>query len=135
MVYGDEKLEGTGIFCYVAPGNDDMFEVDDLIRSSRHIWLAEGNVVQLDDHHEMISSGWTNPTPWHTFREESEDKLLARMETMIAKVKDVHPCIFDLYVPPFDSSLDVVPKALSWNARARIGKRLRWYEEVHEVRR
>jgi uncharacterized protein len=45
LVYGDEKLEGTGIKCYVAPGNDDMFEVDDLIRSSRHIRLAEGNVV------------------------------------------------------------------------------------------
>jgi Icc-related predicted phosphoesterase len=110
LVYGDEKLEGTGISCYVAPGNDDMFEVDDLIRSSRHIRLAEGNVVQIDDHHEMISSGWTNPTPWHTFREESEDKLLARMETMISMVKDVHTCIFNLHVPPFDSSLDAAPE-------------------------
>ena len=110
LVYADEKLEGTGINCYVAPGNDDMFEIDDLIRSSRHIRLAEGNVVQLDDHHEMISSGWTNPTPWHTFREETEDKLLVRMEDMIYLVKDVHNCIFNIHVPPFNSSLDSAPE-------------------------
>jgi len=110
LVYADEKLEGTGINCYVAPGNDDMFEVDDLIRSSRHIRLAEGNVIQVDDHHEMISSGWTNPTPWHTFREETEEKLLVRIETMIYMVKDVHNCIFNIHVPPFDSSLDSAPE-------------------------
>jgi Icc-related predicted phosphoesterase len=59
MAYADEKLEGVGIRCYVAPGNDDMFELDDLIRTSKHVQLAEGQVVQLDKDHEMISSGWS----------------------------------------------------------------------------
>ena len=75
IIYADEKLEGVGIRCYVAPGNDDMFELDDLIRSSKHVQLTEGQVVELDRHHEMISSGWSNFTPWHTYREEEEDKL------------------------------------------------------------
>ena len=35
LAYADEKLAGTGIRCYVSPGNDDMFELDDLVRASK----------------------------------------------------------------------------------------------------
>src|SRR3970040_1094155 len=28
MEYADRKLEGTGIRCYVCPGNDDVFEIE-----------------------------------------------------------------------------------------------------------
>ena len=66
LAYADEKLEGTGIRCFVAPGNDDMLELDDLIHTSKHVELGEGRVIELDKHHEMISSGWSNITPWHT---------------------------------------------------------------------
>ena len=31
--------------------------------------------------------------------------------------------------------MDGAPKTLAWKARSKIGKRLRWYEEVEEVRR
>jgi len=31
--------------------------------------------------------------------------------------------------------MEAAPKTLAWQARARIGTRLRWYEEVEEVRR
>ncbi len=31
MEYADAKLEGTGMRCFVCPGNDDMFEIDDVI--------------------------------------------------------------------------------------------------------
>jgi len=33
------------------------------------------------------------------------------------------------------NSMDSAPKTLGWKARARIGKRLSWYEEVEEIRR
>jgi uncharacterized protein len=100
LAYADEKLNDTGIRCYVAPGNDDIFELDSLIESSRHVRLAEGQVIHLDDHHEMISSGWTNPTPWHTYREESEEKLATRFEEMITKLSDPRNSVFNLHVPP-----------------------------------
>jgi hypothetical protein len=32
-------------------------------------------------------------------------------------------------------TIEVAPKSLRWRARARIGERLRWYEEVSEVER
>ncbi len=110
LAYADERLEGTGIRCYVAPGNDDMFELDDLIRTSKHVQLVEGQVIELDKHHEMISSGWSNITPWHTFREEEEDQLRARYEAMIAQLKDVKNSVFNIHVPPYGSTLDEAPE-------------------------
>jgi Icc-related predicted phosphoesterase len=110
LAYADEKLEGTGVRCYVAPGNDDMFELDDLISTSKHVQLVEGQVTELDKHHEMISSGWSNFTPWHTFREEEEDKLRARYEAMIAQLKNVKNSVFNIHVPPYGSTLDDAPE-------------------------
>lgn len=110
LAYADEKLEGTGIRCYVAPGNDDMFELDELICTSKHVQMAEGQVVELDEHHEMVSSGWTNFTPWKTYREEEEDKLRARCEAMIRQLKDVSQAVFNFHCPPYGSTLDDVPE-------------------------
>lgn len=110
LAYADEKLEGTGVRCYVAPGNDDMFELDELICTSRHVEMAEGRVVELDEHHEMVSSGWTNFTPWKTYREEEEDKLRARCETMIRQLKNVSQAVFNFHSPPYGSTLDDVPE-------------------------
>jgi Icc-related predicted phosphoesterase len=110
LAYADEKLEGSDIRCYVAPGNDDMFELDDLIRGSKHVQLSEGQIVKLDQRHEMISSGWSNFTPWHTYREEEEDKLRTRYEAMIAQLKDVRNSVFNIHVPPYGSTLDDAPE-------------------------
>jgi Icc-related predicted phosphoesterase len=110
LAYADEKLEGAGIRCYVAPGNDDMFELDDLIRTSKHVQLVEGQVVELDQHHEMISSGWSNITPWHTYREEDDDKLRVRYDAMIAQLKNPGTSVFNLHVPPYGTTLDDVPE-------------------------
>ena len=110
LAYADEKLAGSGIRCYVAPGNDDMFELDDLIRSAKHVQLAEGKVIELDQHHEMISSGWSNPTPWHTYREEDEQALRARFDAMISQLKNPGNSVFNLHAPPYGSTLDDVPE-------------------------
>ncbi|NOR82330.1 MAG: metallophosphoesterase [Ardenticatenales bacterium] len=110
LAYADEKLEGTGVRCYVAPGNDDMFELDDLIRTSKHVQLVEGTVIELDKHHEMLNSGWSNITPWHTYREESEDDLRKRYEPMLSQLKDPKNSVFNIHVPPYGSTLDDVPE-------------------------
>jgi Icc-related predicted phosphoesterase len=122
LAYADEKLEGTGIRCYVAPGNDDMFELDDLIRTSKHVQLAEGRVIELDKHHEMISSGWSNPTPWHTYREEPDEELRARFDAMIAQIQDVRNSVFNLHSPPYGSTLDDCPE-LTEDLTPKLGGR------------
>lgn len=110
LAYADEKLANTGIRCFVSPGNDDIFALDDLIRTSQSVQLAEGRVVQLDDQHEMISSGWSNITPWKTYREESEEQLLIRYKSMLCQLKSPQTAVFNIHVPPYASTLDDAPE-------------------------
>lgn len=110
MDYADQKLEGTGIRCYVCPGNDDVFEIDPVISASKSVRSVEGEVIELDEHHEMISSGWSNPTPWHTHREEPEEALLSRIEAVISKAKNPSNAVFNLHPPPYGSGLDEAPE-------------------------
>lgn len=110
MEYADEKLGGTGIRCYVCPGNDDMFQIDEVISSSRCVKLAEGKVIHLDDHHEMISTGWSNPTPWSTPREEPDASLGERLEALVQKVENIPNAVFNFHAPPFGSGLDEAPE-------------------------
>ncbi len=110
MEIAARKLEGTGMRVFVCPGNDDRFEVDDILRASRHVTLAEGRVIALDDQHEMISSGWSNRTPWNTYREEDEAQLAARYAAMIAGLENPRSAIFNIHVPPYNSNLDEAPE-------------------------
>ncbi len=110
MEISTRKLAGTGIRVYVSPGNDDRFEVDDIIRANPMITLAEGLVIALDAHHEMITSGWSNRTPWNTYREEDEPQLAVRYQAMISGLKDPHNAIFNIHVPPYNSNLDEAPE-------------------------
>ena len=110
MDLADKKLDGTGMKVYCCPGNDDMDEVDAIVRGSRNVIHAEGQVISLDDHHEMIASGWSNRTPWDTHREEDEDQLKVRYETMITKLKDPRNAVFNVHVPPHKSGLDDAPE-------------------------
>ena len=110
MAYADEKLADSKVRCFVCPGNDDMPEMDAVVQASRYVHLAEGEIIELDRHHEMISSGWSNPTPWHTYREEEEEKLAVRLETMALKLRSAHTSLFNFHVPPYASMIDDAPQ-------------------------
>ncbi len=110
MEYADNKLSGTGIRCIVCPGNDDIFEIDAVIAASKYVRSMEGQVVELDEYHEMVNSGWSNPTPWQTHREEPEEALLARLEAIISKVRNPSQAVFNLHAPPYGSGLDDAPE-------------------------
>lgn len=124
MEYADDKLAGTGIQCYVCPGNDDVFEIDEVIAASKSVKLAEGRVIMLDEHHEMASSGWTNITPWNTHREESEDSLLERLETVLGLVRNPSMAVFNLHAPPYGSGLDEAPELTADLRPAYAGRSL-----------
>ncbi len=124
MDYADAKLAGTGIRAFVCPGNDDMFEIDDVIKQSKCVELVEGKIVQLDEYHEMINAGWSTPTPWHTHREESEDQLRQRIQVMIDKLKDIPMAVFNLHDPPYGSGLDDAPELTADLRPAYAGRSL-----------
>jgi Icc-related predicted phosphoesterase len=68
----------------------------------------------------MVSMGWTNPTPWDTFREAPEDELAEKIETVAQHVPDMGRAIFNFHAPPYGTGLDEAP-ALDDNMRPMHG--------------
>ncbi|MEA2656313.1 MAG: uncharacterized protein QOI23_1678, partial [Chloroflexota bacterium] len=87
MNMAEEKLAGSGVRIFVCPGNDDEMEVDDVVRKSDLVQLGEGQMLEIDGF-SMISSGWSNHTPWNTHREETEEQLADRIEAMAKLITD-----------------------------------------------
>jgi len=108
MEMAKDKLGGSGVRIYVCPGNDDEMEVDDVVRKSEMVQLGEGQMLEIDGF-SMISTGWSNHTPWNTHREETEEQLGERIEAMAKQVPDPSRAIFNLHCPPFKSGLDEAP--------------------------
>jgi Icc-related predicted phosphoesterase len=102
----DERLKGTGIQCYITGGNDDRLEIEPILNSSNVIVNPEGKLVDIDEHHEMISSGYSNMTPWHCPRDISEIELAKKIESMAIQVKNMKNCIFNLHAPPYNTIID-----------------------------
>ena len=110
MRMAEERLEGTGIECFVSPGNDDQFEVDEVISAAKGVRLAEGEVVEFGDF-QMVSTGWANRTPWDTYREEDEEELAERLKKMTSRVTaPPERTIYNFHCPPYQSGLDDAPE-------------------------
>ena len=70
----------------------------------------------------MVSFGWTNPTPWDTFRELPEDQLGERVDKILEKVTDPGRTIFNFHAPPFGTGIDEAP-ALDADMNIKAGGR------------
>jgi len=104
----DGKLRGGEIPCILNGGNDDIWEIDDIIEQSPCVSFAEGKVIDLDGF-QLVSMGWTNPTPWDTFREAPEAELAAKIEAVASRVPDMERTIFNFHAPPYGTGLDEAP--------------------------
>jgi Icc-related predicted phosphoesterase len=93
----------------VTPGNDDFWAIDDTLRSSSVVEYVEGRCVRLDDRHEMVTTGYSNLTPWKSPRELDEPELSAYLEAMYAEVEDPANLIAVLHCPPRGTELDQAP--------------------------
>jgi Icc-related predicted phosphoesterase len=110
MALAEERLGKTQVRCFVSPGNDDRFEIDGVLDSSKYVVNPEGRVVDIDGNHEMITLGYTNHTPWKSPREVGEDELARKISAMADKVKSMKTAIFNIHVPPIDTPIDQAPK-------------------------
>ena len=114
VAWADERLAGSGIRCIVCPGNDDQADIDEILATSKEILVGEGNVVDMPGGYQLVSSGWTNLTPWDTPREEDEPLLRKRIEAIVAQASAAPDhLVLGLHAPPYDTSLDVAPK-IDW---------------------
>jgi Icc-related predicted phosphoesterase len=107
MRLADERLGAAGIPCVVCPGNDDVLELDEIIRTARHVRLGEGNAVWAGEF-QVASVGWTNRTPWATYREEDEDQLAARIARTVSNLEvPAERTVWNFHCPPYGSGLDM----------------------------
>lgn len=109
--FADERLAGTGIQCIVCPGNDDTYDIDEVLATSSVIRVGEANIIEMPGGYQLMSSGWTNLTPWDTPREEDEPALKERIMDVVRQASaPAEKLVLGLHAPPFDTQLDVAPK-------------------------
>ena len=105
----EENLKGTDIKCLVMPGNDDRLEIDHVLEKSSTIVNPEGRVIELDRNHEMISTGYSNITPWKCPRDIPEEELSRKIDSMAQNVRSMKSCLFNFHCPPFGTDIDSAP--------------------------
>jgi len=115
----DGKLRGGEIPCILNGGNDDIWEIDDIIEQSPSVSFAEGKVLDIGGFY-LASMGWTNPTPWDTFREAPEDVLAGKIDAVVSSIPDMSRAVFNFHAPPYGTGLDEAP-ALDENMRPMHG--------------
>jgi hypothetical protein len=106
----EARLKGTGVKCFISAGNDDEHFIDPVLSSSNYVVYPEGQVMRIDDAHEMVSCGFTNMTPWKCPRDISEEELEKKIEDMMRRVENKANCIVNLHCPPFGTTIDMAPK-------------------------
>jgi Icc-related predicted phosphoesterase len=108
----EERLAGTHVRMYLTGGNDDEPSVLEALDSHHgdRVVAAEGQVVDLDDEHTMVTVGLSTPTPWDTPREASEEEIGAAIDATVAEVPDVGRCVFNLHCPPKGTVIDACVK-------------------------
>ena len=115
----DERLDGRGIRCFVSGANDDYFEVDDVLRTSKKMEVPNGEVLELPGF-EMLSVGYSNPTPWNCPRDIPEPELKAKIAALAGRIRRPERALYNVHVPPFDTDIDMAPK-LDADLRVTMG--------------
>src|SRR3990172_3839363 len=109
MTLAAERLDGSGVPVYLMPGNDDEFEIDAILAESMYCRNVNEQVVELTPWHQLVSMGWSSPTPWSTPRELPEEEFLDRLSGLLQGVRDPRRTVIMTHVPPYDSGLDTAP--------------------------
>jgi uncharacterized protein len=101
----DERLAGTDTRAYVIPGNDDPWAIDEVLESGTSV-VACDERIEMVGTHEMVSLGYSNRTPWKTPRELDDEEIYARLSRLVEQLENPERAIFNIHVPPWESSLD-----------------------------
>ena len=108
----EEKIP-KNVKIVVMPGNDDIMEIDEVIKAheDRVIYPLD-KVVYLDNKHPMISCEYVNPTPWETPREAKEQDLMKMLEKQLRRIdaSEQKYLICNFHAPPYGTMLDLAPK-------------------------
>src|SRR5438093_1214818 len=106
----EKHLAPLDVPLYWIGGNDDKSEALLQAESTPHVHFIDEKVVRFDEDHEILGFGWTNPSPWRTPRELSEEGLKRRLDPLLSRVEDPARCIYLMHAPPYGTGLDIAPK-------------------------
>jgi uncharacterized protein len=110
MELATERLADSPVPLFLIPGNDDDFGIDPILDREEYTPVnADGRVLEMPGGLTLMSYGWSNPTPWKTPREVSEEELHSRLAALADQVPDPRSAVFMIHVPPYDSGLDTAP--------------------------
>ena len=103
----DERLTGTDQRILMGLGNDDQEDLIPLLDGA-HVGNAREGVMDFGEV-SLVSLGFSNPTPWHTHREATEDELAQRLAHLTDGL-DPQRTVLNVHVPPYASGLDAAPR-------------------------
>lgn len=137
LAIAEERLRGTGIRCFINPGNDDEWVVDRVLAQAGPELVSnpDGRVVSLDDDHEMLTVGYSNKTPFDSPREMDEGALETHLRALAGEVQRPAAAVFTVHVPPYASGLDSAPLLRDLQVVTRGGHTVMAPVGSHAVRR
>lgn len=116
----EERLRPISARLIMNTGNDDPAELANIIESSGFVEYPNEKVIELDQHHEILSLGYSNLTPWRLPGDLTEEELKMKIEDLLSKTRNLKNSIFNIHVPPYNTHLDIAPK-LDENLRPKLG--------------
>ncbi len=108
--WAGERLRGQPTRLLMGLGNDDPSSVEPVI--DRH-WAAEltdNQLLRIGETHELLTLAYSNPTPWHTHREMSEEAIAKYISDRAARLAEPSQAIYNFHVPPFGTPIDLAPR-------------------------
>ncbi len=108
--WAGERLRGQPTRLLMGLGNDDPSSVEPVI--DRH-WAAEltdNQLLRIGETHELLTLAYSNPTPWHTHREMSEEAIGKYISDRAARLAEPSQAIYNFHVPPFGTPIDLAPR-------------------------
>jgi len=113
LLLAEEKLKDTNVSVYITGGNDDPPDVIKVLKESKALIDAGEKVLNIEfknEKYEMLSLGYSNPTPWNCPRDIPDKELAEKIWKLTMDVSKMQNCIFNIHVPPYGTPLDLAPK-------------------------
>jgi Icc-related predicted phosphoesterase len=105
----EEKVP-ENVMVLMMPGNDDIWEIDEIISSSKRVINPLKKVVNMEYGYQIIGLDYVNPTPWNTPREADENEIMKMLEKYLEKIENTGKVICNFHCPPYNTNIDLAPK-------------------------
>ena len=96
---------------YFMAGNDDPDEIVEYLEDSQSEYCihVDNRIVELEGGLELLSSGYSNMTPWRLPRDIPDEKFEEILYSLAEDLNDGRKSIFNIHAPPYGTNIDLAP--------------------------